>query len=815
MSELYFHYSVLNDPEGELDQSVPKATSDDVPAPEKLDSQSWLENVRTLSFSSEVRVVGEEAVPVFQIPSVDRGRKAVVPGARNQNPWLSTSLGLMDPDVMNYEVLSDGRYVYLFRQSRSKDDPFPTAPGTIDSRSKTQKPPINANLLCDRYNLVGSTLNRSLEVRYRRSRQKRLPLNEQDTLAVQDIDDAFFYEPTFSLRFIEGMTMGCFSVLQTPTMTNDIMKWMFFVVSRRSAQIECYTTDVAKDGLFDIHGQIYYTCESKNHDNSFSNVPGVCSLATDDGPCTLSKKAIVPQSALSDRAIFLYKKSADVKLQLKEHINLVGPDFPYGFTLEAWIAPVPFWADDVGKPVAASLDTSLVNGISDSSSSISSSPPAGSLFCIFSIDSSESQEPKNWPSICVDENLKLVLQCSAEGPAVLTHHSGLKVDDWNHVAVTFDRAHRTFALVVNGLAEEKTYMVPDDSQNPNIKLSGLASRAGKFGFQGQLDEIRLWKHALHPETIKSKMSIRATGLEPLLYSCWHCDEGTGSQLFDAAGNNHTIDLISGTPGGALPAALWDKSTAPITSNIGLSKRVLRLNTDEITLRGGIGASMYFEQVSITQPLDGKEEKRDEKKDSKPLKRGARVLLAFGASKAGGSTCLCTLDLGLLSDGTLCDTPATISLPTIASSTGRFLQSQLLPELLFVEAQGVEIFGGFLNDTATYCASEAPRVWDSATGSVIIYFRHLLGNFAAVHYDISRSVKFSTVSGLVENIVISAANRLRQAVTIDIETHPWKYSPESVSMTLVITANLVDNRTVVETWQGMSYCACTSFHVSTS
>ncbi|KAJ4307448.1 hypothetical protein N0V84_012725, partial [Fusarium piperis] len=134
------------------------------------------------------------------------------------NAWLSSSLCLMDPEVTDFQVLSDGRYVYLFRQGASVAKASPN-PYTTDNEAG--KPPVDGNLLCERFTLVGTTLSQPLEARYQRSRQKQIPLNDQDTLRAKDIIDNNFYEPTHSLRFVQDLAYGRFAVLRAPTVIND------------------------------------------------------------------------------------------------------------------------------------------------------------------------------------------------------------------------------------------------------------------------------------------------------------------------------------------------------------------------------------------------------------------------------------------------------------------------------------------------------------------------------------------------------------------------------------------------------------------
>ena len=785
--EFFFDYSILNSTDQDANEpKIPDVKGKPSDAAEILDSQSWFENLKSLHFSSEIRVVGEEAVPVYQIPPLDRTHSSINAADQPEklDLWLSTSLGLMDPEVTNFEVLSDGRYIYLFRQSRAVSDKFPNQ---LMAKGEKELPPIDGNLLCDRFNLVGSNLGKTLEVRYRRSRQKRFPLNDSDTLAVRDINDVPFYEPTFSIRFIHDLVDGRFSILLTPTMTNDISRWMFFAFSKRSQQVECFTTDVASDGLFDIHGQLYYTCDSKYHEKTFSNAPGSCTAIQkpDNQICGQAKQAIVPKAALSERAVILDKDTLDAILFLQAPIHLSGPVFSEGFTLEAWVAPISFWltkAEDVDEEAETPGTDSRL-------------PPAGSSFCLFSQKVEDQQAS---PSVFIDERLRLVLRLTGETPVLLASDQSLEVDDWNHVAVTYTAITRAYTLAINGIASVSSPYVPPERSSPG-SFAGLASQLGKseHRFQGQLDEVRLWSHPLHPATIKARMSTRATGMEPLLEACWHFDEGTGTKAYDATRNGHDLNIVHKNCK-ASPPEVWAASTAPLVSNFGLAKRVLRLAPD-VTVQGGLGAGVYHEQVSVSQVTS-----EDKKEDTKPLKRGARVLLCFVASKPGIKPSLAVLDFGLMSDGTLCDPPATLPLPALSLSASsvkdRAAQRASTP-LLYVDAQGIEVFGGLLDFEAALCMTDSPCIWDSATGSITIYFRSVSGIFSALTYDISRSVVLCILSGLSELQRLLACNKLRQAEKFDIQTTPCTWAPEGVAIDLSLTATMMDGSKVSEKWMG--------------
>ncbi|KAI8168496.1 hypothetical protein KHU50_006169 [Colletotrichum sp. SAR 10_65] len=393
-NSFFFDYSILDLQDGATtskSQSTTAAADTD-----KLDSQWWSSNAKRLQFSSEVRVVGEEAIPDYQIPAVDRSyRKVIRSQSQKQklDQWLSSSLCLMNQKVFDFQVLSDGRYIYVFRQSASAEAEWPNQ---FMSESHDGKPPVDNNLLCDRFALVGSTLSQPLETRYQRSRQKQIPLNEQDTLRVKDINDEPFYEPTHSLRFVQDLVDGRFCVLRAPTVTNNVTKWMIFAYSCKMGQIECLTTDVASNGLFDLHGHVYYTCDSDTHPTIkvFANGPGPCTAAKDDGSGTCSKARvpIMPKTPASKRAVQL---SGDAGLQLRKPVDL--SSLLDGFTLEAWVKP-------------ESADNGTEEATEDSS------------FSVFRVSD-------NSPGTFINEELRLTIQLVGEKKAIVTSETALKADE--------------------------------------------------------------------------------------------------------------------------------------------------------------------------------------------------------------------------------------------------------------------------------------------------------------------------------------------------------------------------------------------------
>ncbi|EQB44946.1 hypothetical protein CGLO_16241 [Colletotrichum gloeosporioides Cg-14] len=412
---LSFNYSILDTTAGsQMDKEQASSTA---AVGEKPDSKCWFDNVKTLNFPSEVRVIGEEAVPVYQIPAVDRSnRKTVRSPTHGQklDEWLSSSLCLIDQDVLDFQLLSDGRYVYLFRQSAPMQNGFPNQ---FMTEGDAGNPPVDRNLLCDRFILVGSTLNRPLEARYQRSRQKQIPLNDQDTLSVKDINGEPFYEPTYSLRFVQDLEFGRFCVLRAPTMINNVAKWMIFASSQKTGEVECLTTDVSSNGLFDLHGHVYYTCQVKEHGKVFANGPGPCTATRkDDGRiCGKARVPILPKTPASKRSVELSGKNG---LALQNQIT----SLLEGFTLEVWVQP-----EDSINDTGSLTDSSVKGG-----------------FSLFRFS-------ENSLGVFINDKYHVEIRKHGEDNALVVSGAVLEAKAWSHVAITYDPSTPSYAIIINGV----------------------------------------------------------------------------------------------------------------------------------------------------------------------------------------------------------------------------------------------------------------------------------------------------------------------------------------------------------------------------
>ncbi|MDB9324057.1 hypothetical protein PN483_16560 [Nodularia spumigena CS-591/04] len=163
--------------------------------------------------------------------------------------------------VAPVQVISALEHIYIFRQSKTN------------------------TLLVDRFVLDGMTnkLNRKLEVRFKRSRQKHTPtknmnkgsngLVDIDTLDFRDANGNFFYEPTTELCLVNHLHKGWFSVVLVPTVENDVYRWHIFAYNSQTQKVELTTIRASEEGLFDVQD---YTFFAESNDTLVPRkIPGV------------------------------------------------------------------------------------------------------------------------------------------------------------------------------------------------------------------------------------------------------------------------------------------------------------------------------------------------------------------------------------------------------------------------------------------------------------------------------------------------------------------------------------------------------------
>jgi len=168
------------------------------------------------------------------------------------------------------------------------------------------------------------------------------------------------------------------------------------------------------------------------------------------------------------------------------------------------------------------------------------------------------------------DNGKLSFNISNSSGTWLEAISGsvMKTGNWYHVAGTFNGD--SICVYVNGNLEGvysySGSMTASTGLNPRI--GDLAYNGGRL-FDGQIDEVRIWRSALSKETIRNWMCRKVSKNHPNysnLGGYWKLDEATGSSANDNSGNSSTGTLYNNPTWVISGAAIGDTSSFSYGSN---------------------------------------------------------------------------------------------------------------------------------------------------------------------------------------------------------------------------------------------------------
>ena len=118
---------------------------------------------------------------------------------------------------------------------------------------------------------------------------------------------------------------------------------------------------------------------------------------------------------------------------------------------------------------------------------------------------------------------------------------------WLHIAWAYDGPSNTFQFTVNGIAQPiPSKMATDAWSTTQSPLTiGAAAEFGLNGFDGKIDELRVWNLSRSVSDIARDKNTILKGDEPGLVAYYHFDEGQGTQSADATGKpGHTAFMIN-------------------------------------------------------------------------------------------------------------------------------------------------------------------------------------------------------------------------------------------------------------------------------
>ena len=612
-----------------------------------LDADHWSPNPQPLTFASEIASVGFGVADQYQVPTVRKGSAIAVPPGQTVrpdeiDPFLSTTARLSA--AAPFQVLSDGRYVYMFRQAIT--DPTPddvnTAQHTLLDPTATpdavqqardiiadhqnmayvadasgqpvldahgqQIPLVGGTLLVDRFVLVGTMLQPKLEVRYQRSRSRTRPAGSTDSLGAADLNNQPFVEPTQNLRFVPSITQGRFAVTLVPTQVAEVFRWQIFTHDAAGDVIWSYSIERTTDGLFDTLGTQPSTLTA--HGTALSFPADGSGVVTLDGATATGAE----------------------------------------FTVEAWLAP----------DGSATGERALITCAGD---------------------------PKvAGPSIWLPDPQSLRIGFG-DGQTFrdVTTPALLSPGDWNHLAVTYSAG--LLQVYVNGQLQFGSTTSFGTAVPSPTPVAAFGAPSG--GYAGLLDDVRVWSVVLAAQDIDTGRQSTLTGLEAGLAGYWRFDEGSGAATWDAA--SYALGLLDG------PA--WVTSDAPITQASGLSRSPLRLLGRTVT--GGLGATVYYQQENAVSGYPGSPPAPLKQAARVML---AAVTAATGDTT---QSMVAALDFGVAVDGTLAQLPgelilSELTVPGADPDTG----DDALANLFSAQAAVATLTRTLTDDTAALAAVQA-------------------------------------------------------------------------------------------------------------
>jgi hypothetical protein len=559
------------DSEQRIWYSVLDLSNQEIESP--IDVNYWLKEPKELLFSNEIVQVGYYVVGYQTIPEVKQGEE--------RDNFMSTTARLTADAP--FQVLSDGKYVYVFRQTTGAGHNrmiyITDASGNyITDQDGNKIPIVNNTLLLDRFSFVGTDLKPKSEVRFQRSRRKDKPQSRKDSLGYKDMEEKPFYEPTQELVLIGNLVDGRFSVLVIPTSIPEIQRWQIFTYNSKTQMIDSFNIERSEDGLFNTRGTQYYTSPDPQYQKDvFESKPGQCPFTGKD------LIPIISRVGYAEWALVFDGQDDYIQLSEASSSGLADNDFTVG----AWIKGGDFSSNN-----QAILGTDKTKGL-----------------CL--------GIRKGKPYIAFNES-------ETEGKTKLSE------DTWYHLTWSYTKSTGEQAILVNGVLDNVT--------EGNAAVQGTGTmQIGRAGFSnyfiGQIDEVRIWNRARSQDEIKTEMYHRLVGNEPGLVGYWRFDEGSGNTVYDLTDNAY-----EGTIKGD---AKWVASDAPVGDHPGVRRTSFKFNGR--TVESGIAALLYYQQEKAVGGYDSAEAKPLKKNGRVMLAvatKGAEsekkeiTILDFGVSREG-------------------------------------------------------------------------------------------------------------------------------------------------------------------------------------
>ncbi len=373
-----------------------------------------------------------------------------------------------------FQAVSDGKQVYLFRQS------------------------TGGTLYVDRFvfDPASKILNPTWEARFQRSRKRDIPASRKDTLGARDMEGEPFFEPTTELTVVNDLQDGRFCVLLLPGRLPSEWRWQIFVTNS-DGEIDSFSIGRGEDGLFDMADVQRSRFKWADTGRRFQTGPGaLLYMQQEDAQDEYGRPQRVKRGARVMLAAPVGSSRHALELDgVDDYVSLGKPDslqIKGEVTIEAWVKP------QTGK----GLQNIVAHG-------------AGGVY--LRIKGGQYQ-------IGVGDG-----SASYAMPQEDT-------DTWIHLAGAYDSERKVWLLFRNGIQVAQAPVAGE--ADPTGAVTDTEDWIIGRSFAGQINNVRLWNVARTEGEIVQDMHRRLAGDEPGLVGDWPIDEGSGDRVYDRVHHNH-------------------------------------------------------------------------------------------------------------------------------------------------------------------------------------------------------------------------------------------------------------------------------------
>ncbi len=149
---------------------------------------------------------------------------------------------------------------------------------------------------------------------------------------------------------------------------------------------------------------------------------------------------------------------------------------------------------------------------------------------------------------CFHNNGAYNLRFYGFGSSVHIWSDNFALGVWHHAAATYDGA--TVYLYLNGIQVASAAQESPPEYDSNPVLIGAdnddSDNNYEYLFNGEIDEVRIWKVARTASEIRNNMNKTLSGTESDLEAYWNFDSGSGTTLVDQTSNNNDGILAGGS-----------------------------------------------------------------------------------------------------------------------------------------------------------------------------------------------------------------------------------------------------------------------------